>query len=238
MNRYLRLKEMIDKSQRIVLFTGAGISVPSGIPDFRSADGLYNQQRNDYYQPEEIISHTFFKNHPEDFFAFYGAKMVYPNAKPNAAHCYFAKNKKVSAVVTQNIDGLHQSAGSKNVFELHGSVHRNHCMRCHKFYDLSDIDPSKVNYCECGGIIKPDVVLYEEPLQNEVVEAAIGAISAADMLIIVGTSLVVYPAASYIRYFQGKHIVVINKSETKFDSTADLVFNEDIIQVIQELEKL
>lgn len=235
MDRYLLLKEMIVHSKQIVVFTGAGISVPSGIPDFRSADGLYQQAKGNI-RPEEIISHSFFMKYPQDFFSFYGSKMVYPNAKPNAAHTYFANLSNVSAVITQNIDGLHQLAGSKNVLELHGSVQRNYCMKCHRFFDLKQIQPSKVNYCACGGIIKPDVVLYEEPLNESVVSAAIDKIQAADMMIVVGTSLVVYPAASYLQYFKGKNLVLINKSKTSYDDVATLVFNEDVIHVINQIK--
>lgn len=235
MDRYLLLKEMIVHSKQIVVFTGAGISVPSGIPDFRSSDELYQQAKRTI-RPEEIISHSFFMKYPQDFFSFYGSKMVYPNAKPNAAHTYFANLSNVSAVVTQNIDGLHQLAGSKNVLELHGSVQRNYCMKCHQFFSLKQIQPLKVNYCSCGGIIKPDVVLYEEPLNESVVSAAIDKIQAADMMIVVGTSLVVYPAASYLRYFKGKNLVLINKSKTSYDDVATLVFNEDVIHVINQLK--
>ncbi len=234
MDAYETLRKWIASSKQIVVFTGAGISVPSGIPDFRSADGLYRQ--NEQIHPEKIISHSFFKNHPDLFFEFYGQKMVYPDALPNAAHRYFASLTNVKAIVTQNIDGLHQKAGSPCVYELHGSVHRNYCMQCHRFYDLSEIDPCQINYCSCGGIIKPDVVLYEEPLNEEVVFQAIHAISHADLLIIVGTSLVVYPAAMYLQYFKGKHVVLINKDKTHYDSKADLVFNEDVVDVIEKIQ--
>lgn len=236
MDKYEQLKKIIKESQRIVIFTGAGISVPSGIPDFRSARGLYSEQYG-RYSPEEIISHSFFINKPDLFYEFYGDKMVYPNAKPNLAHLYFAKLPNVSAVVTQNIDGLHQAAGSKKVYELHGSVLRNYCMKCHKFYDVKDIDVHKPSYCSCGGMIKPDVVLYEEPLDSKVVYLAIEAIAEADTLIVVGTSLVVYPAASYLQYFAGKHLILINKSSTTYDSKAEIVFNEDVIEVVKKLEE-
>ena len=208
--------------------------MPSGIPDFRSDNGLYNQ--GDYIRPEEIISHSFFMENPSKFFEFYGNKMVYPKALPNEAHKYFASLDNVSAVVTQNIDDLHQKAGSKIVYELHGSVMRNHCMKCHKFYPLEKIDPKKVNYCDCGGIIKPDVTLYEEALDYDVVSKAVDAIAKADTLIIVGTSLVVYPAASYLQYFRGQNLILINKSQTSYDHIADLVFNEDVIDVINKIK--
>ncbi|MCM1130672.1 MAG: NAD-dependent protein deacylase [Roseburia sp.] len=236
MDKYEQLKNIIKESKRIVVFTGAGISVPSGIPDFRSSRGLYSKQYGQY-SPEEIISHSFFMNKPELFYEFYGDKMVYPNAKPNLAHLYFAKLSNISAVVTQNIDGLHQAAGSKTVYELHGSVLRNYCMKCHKFYNVKDIDIHRPSYCSCGGMIKPDVVLYEEPLDDKVVYLAIDAITKADTMIVVGTSLVVYPAASYLQYFSGKHLILINKSSTSYDSKAELVFNEDVIDVVQKLEE-
>ncbi len=237
MNQYAKLKKIIDTSQRIVVFTGAGISVPSGIPDFRSAHGVYDQPYGKY-TPEEMISHSFFMKNPKLFFEFYGTKMVYRSAKPNVAHEYFSNLPNVSAVVTQNIDGLHQMAGSRNVFELHGSIHRNYCMKCHKFFSLSDINPCVPTFCSCGGLIKPDVVLYEEPLDCKVIYPAIDEIASADCLIIVGTSLVVYPAAAYIKYFKGKHKILINKSSTAFDEQADLVFNEDIIEVVEKIKAL
>ena len=236
MDKYQKLKEIISNSKRLVVFTGAGISVPSGIPDFRSSRGIYSE-RYGQFSPEEIISHSFFMSKPDLFYDFYGSKMVYPNAKPNLAHLYFAKLPNVAAVITQNIDGLHQMAGSKNVFELHGSVLRNYCMKCHRFYDVKDIDVTRPSYCSCGGLIKPDVVLYEEPLDSKVVYPAIDAICEADTLIVVGTSLVVYPAASYLQYFQGKHLILINKSQTSYDSKAELVFNEDVIEVVKKLEE-
>lgn len=236
MDKYSKLKEIITNSKSIVVFTGAGISVPSGIPDFRSSDGLYNQTTNDYLSPEQIISHSFFISNPKEFFEFYGNKMVYKSACPNLAHKYFASLNNVSAVVTQNIDNLHQLGGSKVVYELHGSVKRNYCMKCHKYFDLDDIDPTMINYCDCGGIIKPDVVLYEEPLDDETVYKAISEISKCDTLIVVGTSLVVYPAASYLRYFKGDNLVLINKSTTSYDHLSNLVFNEDIIEVIKKIK--
>lgn len=230
------LQEIIDDSEKIVFFGGAGVSTESGIPDFRSVDGLYNQKYD--YPPETIISHSFFMRYPEEFYRFYRDKMIFPDAKPNAAHKKLAELEKIgrlSAVVTQNIDGLHQAAGSKNVIELHGSVHRNYCMKCGKFYPLSAITESAgVPKCGCGGTIKPDVVLYEESLKTEDIERAVSAISAADTLIIGGTSLVVYPAAGLVRYFNGKHLVVINKSEINTDN-AELVINDNIGEVMSKI---
>lgn len=221
------LQEIIDDSEKIVFFGGAGVSTESGIPDFRSVDGLYNQKYD--YPPETIISHSFFVRYPEEFYRFYRDKMIFPDAKPNDAHKKLAeleKCGKLSAVVTQNIDGLHQMAGSKNVIELHGSVHRNYCTKCGKFYPLSAITESAgVPKCSCGGTIKPDVVLYEESLKTEDIERAVSEISAADTLIIGGTSLVVYPAAGLVRYFKGKHLAVINKSEINANN-AELVIND------------
>lgn len=236
LNPYERLKQILEESKSIVVFTGAGISVPSGIPDFRSARGIYNERLDTEISPEEIISHSFFMRNPKEFFAFYGQKLVYPTAKPNLAHTYFASLPNVKAIVTQNIDNLHQEAGSSVVYELHGSVKRNYCMKCHQYYDIKDIDPNQPNYCRCGGLIKPDVVLYEEPLDEQVVRKAIQAILAADCMVVVGTSLVVYPAASYLQFFHGKHLILINKSKTNYDEKAELVFNEDIIEVIKKIK--
>lgn len=245
MNKYDELKRIIDHSSSIVVFTGAGISTPSGIPDFRSADGIYSQKRKDKYThkytPEEIISHTFFMNNPELFYEFYKEKMCYPNAKPNAAHKYFAdleKKGKNVTIVTQNIDNLHQEAGSNRVYELHGSVHRNYCEKCGRLFGLKYVLSHKgVPLCDkCGGMIKPDVVLYEEPLDEQTINLAISAIMTCDTLIIVGTSLTVYPAAGFIRYFRGSNLVVINKDATSYDNMCDLVFNEDIIKVIENLK--
>ena len=235
MDKYKQLKEIIEKSEKIVLFTGAGISVPSGIPDFRSDNGLYNEKTDDFISPEQIISHSYFMFNPKKFFEFYGNKMVYKKAKPNLAHEYFARLDNV-IVVTQNIDNLHQEAGSKIVYELHGSVKRNYCMKCRKYYDLDDINEKEVNYCKCGGIIKPDVVLYEEPLDDKVVYKAIEAINSCDTLIVVGTSLTVYPAAAYLRYFRGENLILINKSKTQYDHIANLVFNEDVGEVINKIK--
>ncbi len=230
-----RLQEMIDESQNIVFFGGAGVSTESGIPDFRSADGIYHQSYR--YTPEEVVSHSFFLKHPEAFYEFYKDKMIYPEAKPNPAHQKLAELEqagKLTAIVTQNIDGLHQAAGSRNVYELHGSIHRNYCMDCHAFYDADYIKHSAgVPHCKkCGGVIKPDVVLYEEGLDSATIQGAVSAISRADMLIIGGTSLVVYPAAGFIDYFQGKYLVVINKSETAKSVRADLTINAPIGEVM------
>ena len=231
------LQSMIEQSDNIVFFGGAGVSTESGIPDFRSRDGLYNQKYK--FPPESIISHTFFVRRPEEFYEFYRDRMLALEAKPNAAHLFLARLEaagKLKAVVTQNIDGLHQAAGSKNVFELHGSVHRNYCMRCGRFYDAKYIkESSGIPRCACGGIIKPDVVLYEEGLDARVVEGAVSAISSADMLIVGGTSLVVYPAAGFIEYFRGKRLVVINKSPTPADGRAQLVINDGIAKVFSQL---
>lgn len=230
------LQEIIDDSEKIVFFGGAGVSTESGIPDFRSVDGLYNQKYD--YPPETIISHSFLVRYPEEFYRFYRDKMIFPDAKPNDAHKKLAeleKCGKLSAVVTQNIDGLHQMAGSKNVIELHGSVQRNYCTKCGKFYPLSAITESAgVPKCSCGGTIKPDVVLYEESLKTEDIERAVSEISAADTLIIGGTSLVVYPAAGLVRYFKGKHLAVINKSEINANN-AELVINDSIGKVMSKI---
>lgn len=237
-----RLKDLIENSKEIVLFTGAGISVPSGIPDFRSANGIYSNKTKEGVSPEEIISKTFFYNNPKLFYEYYKKHLVFPKALSNAAHYYFSKLErtgKLKAIVTQNIDNLHQEAGSKNVYELHGSVHRNYCTKCNKFFDLDYVlNAPGIPYCDvCGEIVKPDVVLYEESLDYNVLNAAINAIKSSDLLIIVGTSLVVYPAAGLIRYFMGDNVILINKQKTHYDEDADLVFNEDIIDVIKRLEK-
>lgn len=233
----MTLQEIIDESSRIVFFGGAGVSTESGIPDFRSVDGLYNQQYK--YPPEQIISHSFYMRNPEEFFRFYRDRMIFSEAKPNAAHLKLAeleKAGKLSCVITQNIDGLHQAAGSKNVVELHGSVHRNYCEKCGKFFPLSAVtECSGVPLCECGGRIKPDVVLYEEGLNDADITKAVNEIAAADTLIIGGTSLVVYPAAGLVRYFGGKHLVVINKSEISTGKTAELVINDSIGKVLGDI---
>ncbi len=234
----MTLQEIIDDSKRIVFFGGAGVSTESGIPDFRSADGLYSQKYK--YPPEQIVSHTFYVHNTEEFYRFYKDRMIFPDAKPNDAHLKLAELEaagKLSAVITQNIDGLHQAAGSRNVIELHGSVHRNYCMRCGKFYPLSVVTESEgIPLCECGGRIKPDVVLYEESLKDEDIENAVLEISKADTLIIGGTSLAVYPAAGLVRYFSGKHLVVINKSEISADRNAELVINDSIGKVFAEIK--
>lgn len=231
------LQSIINDSRRIVFFGGAGVSTESGIPDFRSVDGLYHQQYDE--PPEEILSHTYFMRQPEGFFRFYRAKMLPLEAQPNAAHLQLAALEKVgrlSAIVTQNIDGLHQKAGSKTVLELHGSIHRNHCMNCGKSYSPEFIrDSEGVPLCTCGGRIKPDVVLYEEGLDEDVLAASIHHIRQADTLIIAGTSLTVYPAAGLVHYFRGKHLVLINRDATPMDGEADLVIHRKVGEVLSEL---
>lgn len=231
------LEAILAESENIVFFGGAGVSTESGIPDFRSVDGLYHQTYD--YPPETILSHTFWEQNPEEFYRFYRNKMIVRGAKPNAAHLRLAKLEregKLKAVVTQNIDGLHQAAGSQKVYELHGSVLRNYCVRCGKFYDVEFIANSTgVPRCtDCGGIVKPDVVLYEECLDESTMAGAVAAIRRADTLIIGGTSLVVYPAAGLIRYFQGRHLVVINMQPTGADRSADLCIAKPIGQVLSE----
>lgn len=232
-----QLKQWIRESDNIVFFGGAGVSTESGIPDFRSVDGLYNQQYD--YPPETIISHTFYRRNPEEFYRFYKNKMLFPNAKPNAAHLALARLEqqgKLRAVITQNIDGLHQAAGSREVLELHGSVHRNYCTRCGEFYTLEDVMAADgVLRCSCGGIIKPDVVLYEEGLDQKTLQKAVMYIRQAEVLIIGGTSLTVYPAAGLIDYYQGNRLVLINKSVTPMDSRADLVISGKIGEVLGEV---
>ena len=236
MDTILQLKQWITDSDNIVFFGGAGVSTESGIPDFRSQDGLYNQQYD--YPPETIISHSFYKKNPEEFYRFYKNKMLFPEAKPNDAHLALAKLEqegKLKAVITQNIDGLHQAAGSKEVLELHGSVLRNYCERCGGFYSLSDIlESSGAPRCTCGGRIKPDVVLYEEGLDMDTIKKAVFYISHADMLIIGGTSLTVYPAAGLIDYYKGNKLVLINKSITPMDSQANLVISGKIGEVLKQ----
>lgn len=234
-----RLKELTDASDNIVFFGGAGVSTESGIPDFRSVDGLYHQKFK--YPPETMLSHTFYETHTEEFYDFYRAKMLALDAQPNAAHRKLAeweRQGKLKAVITQNIDGLHQKAGSQNVLELHGSVHRNFCMHCNKFFDAEYMkDSTGIPKCDaCGGIIKPDVVLYEEGLDNDVIEQSLYYISHADMLIIGGTSLVVYPAAGLVRYYRGHKLVLINKSSTDMDSAADLVLHDPIGEVFSHVK--
>ena len=237
MDNIQQLKQWIDGSDRIVFFGGAGVSTESGIPDFRSVDGLYNQKYD--YPPETILSHSFFMAHPEEYYKFHRDKLVVDGANPNRAHLRLAeleREGKLQAVITQNIDGLHQAAGSRTVYELHGSTLRNYCTRCGKFYDVDFIaDSTGVPRCtECGGIVKPDVVLYEEGLDEEVLSGAVNAIRHADTLIIGGTSLVVYPAAGLIRYFRGDHLVVINMQPTGADAEADLCIAKPIGQVLSE----
>ena len=231
------LQEIIDESKNIVFFGGAGVSTESGIPDFRSEDGLYHEKYS--YPPERIISHSFFLTNPEVFYRFYKEKMLCLDAEPNAAHRKLAELEqagKLKAVVTQNIDGLHQKAGSKIVYELHGSIHRNYCLRCRKFYSAKFIKESEgIPYCSCGSVIKPDVVLYEESLDSKTIEDAVTAITNADTLIIGGTSLVVYPAAGFIDYFRGKHLVLINKAETGRTVQADLAIRAPIGEVMAEI---
>ena len=239
MDNFKEIKQAIKDSKKIVIFTGAGISVASGIPDFRSADGLYNQKSGLKATPEQIISHTFFKLYPSEFYKFYKDKMIYPHATPNEAHLFFSnleRNKEVT-IITQNIDGLHQMAGSSNVLELHGSVKRNYCQKCSKFYSLQNIlKEPLIPRCDCGGIIKPDVVLYEESLNLKTLEQSINKIIEADLLIVVGTSLIVQPAASLIRYFKGDNLILINKEKTPYDKYATIVINDDIIKVVNELK--
>ena len=235
---YEELQRMVDESSRIVFFGGAGVSTESGIPDFRSVDGLYNQKYD--YPPETILSHTFFMKKPEAFFRFYRDKMLPLGAKPNKAHLKLAEWEaagKLLAVVTQNIDGLHQAAGCKKVYELHGSVHRNYCMKCGRFYPPEYIRDSmdEIPICECGGRIKPDVVLYEEGLDNDVISGAVNAISNADLLIIAGTSLTVYPAAGLVRYFRGGRLVLINRDSTPMDDRCDLVIHDKVGEVLSSL---
>ena len=233
-----QLQAWLDDSASVVFFGGAGVSTESGIPDFRSTGGLYHQQYA--WPPETILSHTFFEKQPEEFYRFYRDKMLCPEAKPNAAHKKLAELEaagKLTAVVTQNIDGLHQLAGSKTVYELHGSVHRNYCVKCHSFFDLNFMLRSRgVPRCpRCGGTVKPDVVLYEEGLDQETLEAAVLAISRCDMLIVGGTSLVVYPAAGLINYYRGSRLVLINRDPTPYDGRADLVIHDSLGKVLGAL---
>ena len=233
-----QLQAWIDESSNIVFFGGAGVSTESGIKDFRSVDGLYHESYD--YPPETILSHTFFMQKPEEFYRFYHDKMICPDVKPNAAHLKLAELEragKLKAVVTQNIDGLHQASGSNTVYELHGSTHRNYCMKCRQFFDLDFIDRAEgVPYCPvCGGMIKPDVVLYEEGLDQETIEASVLAINRADVLIVGGTSLVVYPAAGLINYYRGNKLVLINRDPTPYDRKADLVIHDSIGKVLGDI---
>lgn len=234
-----KLSKILSESHQAVFFGGAGMSTESGIPDFRSAGGIYNQKLNKNFRPEEMASHSFFVNYPEEFFEFYRARFVYLDAKPNAGHLALAELERrgnLSAIVTQNIDGLHQLAGSKVVYELHGSIRRSFCIECGERYDIDFIMKNKpIPYCEkCGGIVKPDVVLYEEPLNQEILTAAVKAIAKADTLIVGGTSLVVYPAAGLVDYFRGEHLILINKSETRADKIAELVIRENIGETLNK----
>ena len=233
-----QLQKIIDDSRRIVFFGGAGVSTESGIPDFRSADGIYHQKYK--YSPEQVVSHSFFTKYPEAFYEFYKEKMMCLEAKPNQAHVKLAELDaagRLTAVVTQNIDGLHQAAGSRRVYELHGSIHRNYCMKCGKFYDAGYVkECDGVPRCECGGLIKPDVVLYEEGLDQDVIRGAVQAIAEADTLLIGGTSLVVYPAAGFIDYFRGKHLVVINKSATAKTVRAELSIAAPIGEIMEKIQ--
>ena len=240
-NNIEKLKELIDSHNNIVFFGGAGVSTESDIPDFRSATGLFSEKLNRNFSPEQLVSHTFFMRYPEDFFKFYKDKLIYEDAKPNKAHIALSKLEemgKLNAIITQNIDGLHQMAGSRNVFELHGSIHRDYCTKCGKFFNLEEMLNlgGIVPHCDnCGAIVKPDVVLYEEALDNSVVNKTINALSNADLLIIGGTSLVVYPAAGFIDYFNGDSIVLINKSSTGYDSKASLIINDSIGKVLSQV---
>lgn len=238
MNNIEKLQELIDNSDNIVFFGGAGVSTASGIKDFRSKDGLYNMKYD--YPPEEILSHSFFISKTEEFYKFYKDKMNCLDKKPNACHLYLTKLEekgKLKAIVTQNIDGLHQKAGSKNILELHGSIYKNRCMNCNKFYDEKIVFESKdIPICTCGGLIKPEVILYEEPLEEEVINKTINYISKADLLIVAGTSLTVYPASGFIDFFKGKDLVIVNKMTTSFDNKANLVINNDINYVFKSLK--
>lgn len=232
-----KLSNMINESNNIVFFGGAGVSTESGIKDFRSADGIYMM---DYkYPPESVLSHTFFNKHTEEFFDFYRKYLCFPDAKPNTAHFKLAeleKQGKLKAVITQNVDGLHQLAGSKSVYELHGSALRNYCMKCGRFYDFDYVYRSEgIPECQCGGTVKPDVVLYEESLDNKVIEGAVNAIANADTLIVAGTSLTVYPAAGFIRYFSGKNLVLINKDETAMDEKFGLIIQGKVGEILGEI---
>ena len=237
MDQLQKLKQWIAESNRIVFFGGAGVSTESGIPDFRSVDGLYSQKFD--YPPEMIISHTFYERKPDYFFRFYREKMLPLGFEPNITHRVLAQweaEGKLAAVITQNIDGLHQKAGSKTVYELHGSVLRNYCTRCGKFHSAEFVKESEgIPRCTCGGIVKPDVVLYEESLDQNTIENAVAAISEADLLIVAGTSLTVYPAAGLVNYYRGSRLVLINRDETPYDGYADLVFHESLGKIFERL---
>ena len=234
------LRKWVNESHNIVAFTGAGVSTESGVPDFRSVDGLYSQKFE--YPPETIISHSFYLRNPEYFFRFYREKMMPMDVEPNITHKALARweqEGKLLAVVTQNIDGLHQKAGSRHVYELHGSILRNYCTRCGKFYPAAFVkNRNDVPRCDCGGIVKPDVVLYEEGLDEKTVEGAVNAIARADLLLVAGTSLTVYPAAGFLRYYRGNRLVLINRDPTPYDDRADLVFHESLGKVLAELRDI
>lgn len=238
MDKIKKLQELIDSSENIVFFGGAGVSTASGIKDFRSKDGLYNMKYD--YPPEEVLSHHFFVSHTKEFYKFYRDKMNCLDKLPNECHLYLTKLEekgKLKAIITQNIDGLHQKAKSKNVIELHGSIYRNRCMDCNKFYDEKIVFNSKdIPKCSCGGVIKPEVVLYEEPLDETVINSTIKYISNSDLLIVAGTSLTVYPASGFIEFFKGNNLVIINKMTTSFDNIADLVINDDIEHIFSNLK--
>ena len=240
MSKINLLQEIIDTSNNIVFFGGAGVSTESGIPDFRSENGIFESLRKYGDTPENLVSHSYYLDHTEEFFNYYKDNLVFDEAMPNPAHTALAKLEKAGklrAVITQNIDGLHQKAGSKNVMELHGSIHRNYCQICGKQYGLNHIlESDGIPRCECGGVVKPDVVLYEEPLNNTIMNFSIDYISRAETLIIGGTSLVVYPAAGLINYFNGKNLVLINKSETPYDNLAPLVINDAIGEVFSQIK--
>ncbi len=230
-----KLTDAIKNAKRITFFSGAGMSTDSGIPDFRSETGLYKNNKH----AEEIISHSFFMENPKEFYEFYKEKMIFKDAKPNYGHKFIAdlQDTKDVTVVTQNIDGLHQLAGSKKVYELHGSIHRNYCMKCHKFYTLEDIlNKGDVPYCDCGGLIKPDVVLYEESLDSKIINDSIDAIMGCELMIILGTSLNVYPAAGLIKYFRGSTLAIINKSPTTSDSFCDIIIHESISETFKKIK--
>lgn len=241
MDKINKLKEIIENSNNIVFFGGAGVSTESNIPDFRSSTGLYKTKNNFQYPPEVMLSRSFFTKHPEDFFQFYKEKMIFKSAKPNSAHYALAeleRQGKLKAIITQNIDGLHEAAGSKNVLELHGSIHRNYCTKCRKFFDLDYILNTETitPYCdECKHMVKPDVVLYEEGLDMKVIDSSIDYVRKADVLIIGGTSLVVYPAASLVNYFRGSKLILINKSSTPYDNQADLVIHDSVGKVLSSV---
>ena len=234
------LNKYIEESNNIVFFGGAGVSTESGIKDFRSKDGLYNQKYK--YPPEQILSYTFFLNNTHEFYKFYQDKMNCLDAKPNICHKYLAKLEqkgKLKAIITQNIDGLHQKAGSKNVLELHGTIYENYCLSCHKQYPTNKLfNEKKIPTCTCGNLIKPNVVLYEEPLKEEIITKSINYITNCDLLIVAGTSLTVYPAASFIRYFNGKHLIIINKDKTPSDNIANLVINDNLGNIFSKLKKI